>query len=115
MTQDHNDINYPRLSDNYHRLQQSRDAKGRPLEVIGIEQAPATYLNQQRLTLSYINFYMANGGIVMPAFGHAAEDQAAQALFKTHFPDRQITVIDALDVFAGGGGIHCITQQQPMV
>ena len=64
VTQDHNDINYPRLSDNYHRLQQSRDAKGRPLEVIGIEQAPATYLNQQRLTLSYINFYMANGGVL---------------------------------------------------
>jgi hypothetical protein len=40
-------------------------------------------------------------------------DAAAKALFEQHFPDRIITQIDALDVFAGGGGIHCITQQQP--
>jgi agmatine deiminase len=113
ITHDHTDINYSRLQANYTLLRQSRDAKGRLLDVIPIEQPPATYLNQERLTLSYINFYTANGGIVMPAFGHKAYDDAAKYIFKQQFADRIITQIDALDVFAGGGGIHCITQQQP--
>ena len=113
ITTDPTDINYPILQENYNLLKQSRDAKGRLLDVIPIEQPPATYLNQERLTLSYINFYAANGGIIMPAFGHPQHDAAAKALFEQHFPDRIITQIDALDVFAGGGGIHCITQQQP--
>ncbi len=113
ITTDPTDINYSILQENYNLLKQSRDAKGRLLDVIPIEQPPATYLNQERLTLSYINFYAANGGIIMPAFGHPQHDAAAKALFEQHFPDRIITQIDALDVFAGGGGIHCITQQQP--
>ncbi len=113
ITTDPTDINYSILQENYNLLKQSRDAKGRLLDVIPIEQPPATYLNQERLTLSYINFYAANGGIIMPAFGHPQYDAAAKALFEQHFPDRIITQIDALDVFAGGGGIHCITQQQP--
>lgn len=49
----------------------------------------------------------------MPAFGYEKQDKAAYELFTHLYPDYQITQIDALDVFAGGGGIHCITQQQP--
>ena len=87
---------------------------GRKLEVFTVEQPPATYMNGERLTLSYVNFYLANGGIVMPAFGHQQHDEAAYRLFTQLYPGYQITQIDALDVFAGGGGIHCITQQQPV-
>ncbi len=113
ITHDQSDINYARLHENLELLKSAKDAKGRALEVITIEQPPATYLNGERLTLSYINFYLANNGIVMPAFGHPKQDQAAFELFTQLFPNHQITQIDALDVFAGGGGIHCITQQQP--
>lgn len=112
-TEDKEDPNYASLQENLHLLKSATDAKNRKLEVYTIEQPPATYLDGQRLTLSYINFYLANKGIVMPAFGHAATDKAAYHLFSQLFPDYQITQIDALDVFAGGGGIHCITQQQP--
>ena len=60
------------------------------------------------------NFYLANKGIVMPAFGHETYDKAAYDLFIKLFPQHKISQIDAIDVFAGGGGIHCITQQQPV-
>ena len=51
----------------------------------------------------------------MPAFGHPQYDNAAYELFIKLFPEHKITQIAAIDVFAGGGGIHCITQQQPKV
>jgi len=49
----------------------------------------------------------------MPAFGVADYDRAAYQTMQLAFPDRTITQINAFDVFTGGGGIHCITQQQP--
>lgn len=114
ITHDKTDANYATLHENLEILKSATDARGRALEVYTVEQPPATYLHGERLTLSYINFYLANKGIVMPAFGHAQQDKAAYQLFTHLFPSYQITQIDALDVFAGGGGIHCITQQQPI-
>jgi agmatine deiminase len=113
ITHDKTDPNYARLQENLDLLKTAQDAQGRSLEVFTVEQPPATYLGDERLTLSYINFYRANQGIVMPAFGHKAQDQAAYELFTQLFPHDHITQLAALDVFAGGGGIHCITQQQP--
>lgn len=113
ITQDKEDPNYNILQENFSILSTARDAKGRALELFTVEQPPAVELNGERLTLSYINYYLANGGIVMPAFGFKEYDDAAYKLFKKIFPDYALSQIDALDVFAGGGGIHCITQQQP--
>lgn len=114
ITHDKQDPNYDALHENLELLTSATDAKGRKLEVYTIEQPPATYRAGERLTLSYINFYLANNGIVMPSFGHPVHDKAAYDLFRDLFPDHHITQIDAIDVFAGGGGIHCITQQQPV-
>ena len=114
ITNDQNDANYETLQENLELLKTATDAHGRTLEVYTVEQPPATFLDGERLTLSYINFYLANKGIVMPAFGHEYHDKVALDLFRTLFPEHQINQIDALDVFAGGGGIHCITQQQPV-
>lgn len=115
ITTDTADPNYTILQENLDILRSAKDAKGRCLEVFTVEQPPATWLNGERLTLSYINFYLANRGIVMPAFDHPRYDNAAYELFTRLFAGRAITQIKVLDVFAGGGGIHCITQQQPAV
>jgi agmatine deiminase len=61
---------------------------------------------------SYVNFYIANGGIVMPRFGVPA-DSRARDVVQAAFPDREIVQIDIPLLASGGGGIHCITQQQP--
>lgn len=113
ITSDKNDPNYAILQENMEILQSATDAKGRRLQVYTVEQPPATYMDNERLTLSYVNFYLANTGIVMPAFGYDDYDKRAYELMASLFPARHINQIDALDVFAGGGGIHCITQQQP--
>ncbi|MFJ1268691.1 agmatine/peptidylarginine deiminase [Legionella lytica] len=113
ITHDKEDPNYATLQENLAILNAATDAQGRKLEVYTVEQPPATYMHGERLTLSYINFYLADKGIVMPAFGYEAQDKAAYELFTKLYPNHHISQIDALDVFAGGGGIHCITQQQP--
>ena len=42
-------------------------------------------------------------------------DEVAAGIFRRLYPDRTVTLVDARTIFAGGGGIHCITQQQPRV
>ncbi len=111
---DPSDSNYTALQDNLHRLRRATDAKGRQLEIIEIEQpARRDDDNGLRLALSYINFYIANGGIVMPTFNDPA-DNAAIATLTNAFKERQVVPVYALDLFYGGGSIHCITQQQPV-
>jgi agmatine deiminase len=55
---------------------------------------------------------MPNGAIIMSAFNDPADDQVKE-MMQAIFPDRTIVQIPSLPLFAGGGGIHCITQQQP--
>jgi agmatine deiminase len=110
---DEDDANRPILKDNLTRLRSARDARGRELEVIEIQQPAARYREDgTRLTASYINFYLANGAIVVPIFDDPMDAAAFHAI-QAAFPDRQIVEIDAVDLIYGGGGIHCITQQQP--
>ena len=63
---------------------------------------------------SYINFYIANKGVVMPSFDDEKADKNAQKIVQKTFPDRKIIVINGIDISMGGGNVHCITQQQPL-
>ncbi|MEV7236979.1 agmatine deiminase family protein [Streptomyces sp. NPDC051020] len=96
-------------------LRTRTDAKGRTLEVI--EVAAPTVLKEDGdwVDYSYINHYICNGGVVLCGFGDAERDENAAAIFRGLFPDREVTSVDARPIFANGGGIHCITQQQPRV
>ena len=62
---------------------------------------------------SYINFYIANNGIVMPNFMDKKADYQAKKVLQSVFPDRKIIAINGIDILMGGGNVHCITQQQP--
>jgi len=66
----------------------------------------------ERLAGSYVNFYIANGGIVMPLLDSRTDKEAA-AKIKRLFPDRRVVGVPAREVLLGGGNIHCITQQVP--
>jgi agmatine deiminase len=112
-TPDPEDGNYLGCRENIARLRAARDASGRPLEVIELPQPARREGKDGRLALTYINFYLANGGVVMPSFDDP-QDGPARDLMARVFPDRQIVQIPALDILYGGGGIHCITQQQPV-
>ncbi len=115
ISSDPNDENYANLQENLATLRNATDAKGRPLEVFTIEQPKPTFTPEgERLGLSYINFYIANGGIVACSFDDPERDAACAATLKQLFPERQVVQIPAVDLYMGGGGVHCITQQQPL-
>jgi agmatine deiminase len=61
---------------------------------------------------SYINHYVVNGAVILCGFDDPNDSRAADSL-KSVYPDREIVLVDARELFARGGGIHCITQQQP--
>jgi agmatine deiminase len=96
------------------RLSEARDAAGRKLQIIEIIQPRHTRTDWRgrRLAASYVNFYLPNGGVVMPAFDDPHDERARETIAQC-FPGRDILQIDALDIVEGGGGIHCITQQEP--
>ena len=72
-----------------------------------------TRIEGYRLAASYVNFYISNGAIVMPAFNDPMDHVAADIL-RGIFTTREIIQIDARDILIGGGNIHCITQQIPL-
>jgi agmatine deiminase len=94
-------------------LRASTDAAGRTLEVIEVP-APTVLRDEdgEPVDYSYINHYVANGAVILCAFDDP-RDQEAAAILGAAFPDRKVELVDAREIFANGGGIHCITQQQP--
>jgi agmatine deiminase len=64
------------------------------------------------LIRSYINFAVTNGGLIIPAFDDPLDDEAARVIAES-FPGREIVQIDANPIVVGGGGLHCITYEEP--
>jgi len=113
------------------RLSEARDARGRRLKVHllpspgplhmtarearGIAPRPGTRPLRagQRLAASYVNFYLANGGLVLPLLDPRT-DGAARRVLQRVFPRRRVIGVPAREILLGGGDIHCITQQQPL-
>jgi agmatine deiminase len=113
--EDETDPNYKITKENLAILQRETDAQGRKIDIIEIPQPPIRYYNEERLTLSYLNFYFVNNGIVLPVFhGDAADtDKRAEEILQNIFPDRKILKVDGMKLIKEGGNVHCITQQMP--
>lgn len=95
-------------------LRNSVDAKGRPFEIIPVP-APATLETEEGFVdWGYLNHYICNGAVILCTFDDPNDQLAIDILTKA-YPGREIVPHDARDIFACGGGIHCITQQQPKI
>jgi agmatine deiminase len=113
---DRSDPNYNITIDNLKILAEKKDAQARRIDVITIQQPPLLKYNGTRLTLSYLNFYFVNEGIILPLFGGDASgtDDAAVAILRGVFPERKIVTVDGMKLISEGGNVHCITQQMPL-
>lgn len=129
-TDDKSDPQYERSAEAFDYLMSQTDAQGRRLEVHkihqpnpmlitpeeaeGVDAADGTLPREagDRMAASYINFYLCNGGAVIPSFGDPHDAPALEILQKL-LPDRRVVSVPAREILLGGGNIHCITQQQP--
>jgi len=110
--EDPSDENYGALKDNLRRLKSMNDEAGSPLEIVTLPMPPAVYYEGQRMPASYVNFYIANGIVLMPAY-HPVTDPIAIATLERLFPTRRVVGLDCNDLVWGLGAFHCVTQQQP--
>jgi agmatine deiminase len=129
-TEDRKDPQYEISVDAFQRLRRATDARGRELTIHKIHQPGPLYMTAaeaagidiragshprragDRLPASYINFYIANGCVVMPLYDKRRDAAAMRALQKL-FPKRKVLGVATREVLLGGGNIHCITQQVP--
>jgi agmatine deiminase len=112
-TPDKNDANAAAFADTAERLKGATDAKGRLLQIAEIEQPrPRNSDEGKRLPLAYTSLYLANGGVIIPAFEAPQDDRAFAAIAKL-FPDRQPVQLLASDIVYGGGGFRPMTLPQP--
>jgi agmatine deiminase len=110
--EDPRDENYRALADNLKRLRAMRDAEGRALTIETLPMPPALYHEGTRVPASYANFYILNGGVIVPTF-ECAQDAAAIAILERLFHGRRVVGIPSADLVWGLGAIHCLTQQHP--
>lgn len=94
-------------------LSEARDAKGRRLEIIGVPAPEMLEDGHGFVDWSYINHLVVNGGVIACGFGEEKADARAREILADAYPGRRVVSVDARELFARGGGIHCITQQQP--
>ena len=97
-------------------LRSETDAKGKPLKVITLEaptQIRKKWLNND-FAAGYIGFYICNSAVIVQTFGDERTDGEAQSKLAEVFPDREIVPMAIDGIAAGGGSVHCATQQQPL-
>jgi agmatine deiminase len=109
---DRRDPNHAPLKENLRRLERMRDEAGRPLRIATVPMPAPVMYRRQRLPASYLNFYIANGRVLVPTFNDPRDRIALDTLARL-FPGREVTGIHAVDLVWGLGTIHCLTQQQP--
>ena len=111
------DPRFELMAENRKVLEKETDAKGRHFELVSIPEAPRGAVPADaepgRFCRSYVNFYLANGAVIAPAYG-IDEDRKVFEILEKVYSDRQVVPVKVETLCRGGGGIHCITQQEPV-
>ncbi|MFC1415869.1 agmatine deiminase family protein [Streptacidiphilus cavernicola] len=104
---------YERMRANRAVLEAATDARGNRLEIVDLPQSAFVEVDGKPTEVGYLNFYVANGGVVVPVADIDA-DAGALAVIAEAFPDRKVVGVRSRVIAFGGGGVHCITQQMPV-
>ncbi|MFD0341153.1 agmatine/peptidylarginine deiminase [Streptomyces sp. NPDC127117] len=99
----------------YQILSTSKTANGTAMNVAKLQGPDYDKIRStnQNFLASYANYYLCNGAVISAHFGDTTADQAAKATLARLYPDRAIEQLNIDSLGTGGGGIHCVTQQQP--
>ncbi len=92
-----------------------RTLDGDPYDIVTLRQPENIRGTGDDFLASYVNYYVCNDAVLVPEFGDPAADGLAAEQIGAQYPGREVVTLDIDPVAAGGGGIHCATQQQPAV
>lgn len=97
-------------------LSTTTNAQGHPVAVTKIQGPNYDKIRSTSpdFVAAYANYYVCNGAVISSQFGDASADAAARVTLQRAFPGRTIEQLNTDSLGAGGGGIHCVTQQQPV-
>ncbi len=107
------DENHRALRENLMRLKAARTPAGKKFRIVELPMPAARFREGRRLPMSYANFLIVNGAVLMPTFQQPRRDAEAAEGLGACFPGREIVPIDCLELVWGLGTLHCISQQQP--
>ncbi len=111
---DPDDFDRATLEDNRAHIEAAVSAKGEKLTVtsVPLPQNRQTDLDGKPLASNYLDYYVANGAVIVPAFGDAKDDVAA-SIIGSVFPDRKVIQVPTPVLARGGGAIRRLTQPEP--
>lgn len=118
ITMSENDLYYWELSrDDIKKLYNAQNANGEKFSYIELpltqNNVTTTYGKNLGIKGSYVNYYITNGLVLVPIYNDPNDELALQ-IIKGIYTDRKVVGILAQNIYAEGGMIHCVTQQQPV-
>ncbi|MEV4611524.1 agmatine deiminase family protein [Kitasatospora sp. NPDC049258] len=99
----------------YQILSAAKTSTGGPIAVTQLQGPDYNVIRSTNpdFVAAYANYYVCNGAVISAQFGDTRADAAAKATLARLFPGRTVEQLNIDYLGAGGGGIHCVTQQQP--
>ncbi|MCK8516450.1 agmatine deiminase family protein [Methylonatrum kenyense] len=94
-------------------LAQLRTREDKPYTLLPLPWPEPCVVDDRRLPLSYANFLVINGAVLVPCYAQAG-DTLAMRLIGEAFPDREIIPIPALPLVRQHGSVHCASMQIPL-
>jgi agmatine deiminase len=82
-------------------------------EVIRMDFDAAITYGGYTFDADYLNWGVGDGWVILVGFDNPATDNAAKAQLEAWFPGRDVHVIEMLESWINGGGVHCHTNDQP--
>src|SRR5207244_304461 len=80
------DPNYSPLQENLQRLHSMTDQDGKPFRIVKLPMPEPVSFRKRRLPASYVNFYIANGLVLVPVFNDK-NDRVTLNILSELFPD----------------------------
>ena len=109
---DPTDPHYEELARMHEEIANLRTADGRAYRLHPLPWPHAIVDDGRRLASSYANYLIVNDGVVIPAYGDAADARAAEVVAAAH-PGREVVAVDARPLIWQNGSVHCLTMQLP--
>ncbi|WBW96361.1 agmatine deiminase family protein [Oceanirhabdus sp. W0125-5] len=109
------DVNDLEDDDDAKKLLTAKNINGEPYEFVFLPETKkkVVKVDGEWIKGAYMNFYVANKVVLVPNYNDE-NDSIANEILQGLYPDKEIIGIDVRELYADGGMIHCVTQQQPV-